>query len=150
MADGQHGGYRQPSNPAPVSGPGALSQRTDGGATQAPQVAAGGGYGDRKAMMDMQGAAPMQGGGNGVPREMLPKLTDPTFNPDEPVTAGVDAGAGIGSAAAGIAPGVGPTQIDDATRERLTAALPVLMFLASQPKASEQTRQFVRQIRGDL
>ena len=28
------GGYRAPSNPAPVSGPGALSQRTDGGATQ--------------------------------------------------------------------------------------------------------------------
>jgi hypothetical protein len=26
------GGYRQPNNPAPVSGPGALSQRTDGGA----------------------------------------------------------------------------------------------------------------------
>jgi len=28
------GGYRQPNNPAPVSGPGALSQRTDGGATE--------------------------------------------------------------------------------------------------------------------
>ena len=26
------GGYRQPNNPAPVSPPGALSQRTDGGA----------------------------------------------------------------------------------------------------------------------
>ena len=31
MAD-KWGGYRQPTNPAPVSGPGMLSQRTDGGA----------------------------------------------------------------------------------------------------------------------
>ena len=29
MADG-HGGYRRPTNPSPVSGPGALSRRTDG------------------------------------------------------------------------------------------------------------------------
>ena len=31
------GGYRQPSNPAPVSGPGALSARTDGGAGNSKQ-----------------------------------------------------------------------------------------------------------------
>ncbi len=30
----QQGGYRKPNNPAPVSGPGSLSQRTDGGPTQ--------------------------------------------------------------------------------------------------------------------
>ena len=29
MADNR-GGYQQPTNPAPVSGPGSLSQRTDG------------------------------------------------------------------------------------------------------------------------
>ena len=48
MANGR-GGYRQPSNPAPVSGPGALSKRTDGGAvegmTQAPKYMAGMRYG---------------------------------------------------------------------------------------------------------
>ncbi|MGZ6788339.1 MAG: hypothetical protein ACXVGQ_00140 [Mycobacteriaceae bacterium] len=42
------------------------------------------------------------------------------------------------------------TQMDDATRERLLTALPVLAWLASQPQASEQTRQFVRQVRADL
>ena len=48
----QQGGYRQPSNPAPVSGPGALSKRTDGGpidglkpSTQAPKYMPGLGYG---------------------------------------------------------------------------------------------------------
>lgn len=146
MADG-HGGQRTPNTPAAVSPPGALSQRTDGGATQAPQVAPGNGYGERKAMLDLQGSAPMQGGG--LSRDMLPPLDAPSARPGEPVTAGADLGAGISAAAAGIT-STSATQIDDATRERLLGALPVLMFLASQPKASEQTRQFVRQIRGDL
>lgn len=35
MTDGR-GGYRRPTNPAPASGPGALSQRTDGGPPVAP------------------------------------------------------------------------------------------------------------------
>ena len=30
----EHGGKRTPGNPAPVSGPGQLSQRTDGGPQQ--------------------------------------------------------------------------------------------------------------------
>lgn len=142
-----HGGNRTPNDPAAVSGPGALSQRTDGGASQAPQVAPGNGYGERKAMLDIQGGAPMQGGG--LTRDMLPPLDAPSARPGEPVTAGADLGAGISAGAAGIT-SIGPTQIDDATRERLLGALPVLMFLASQPKASEQTRQFVRSLRGDL
>ena len=38
-----HGGYRQPSSPAPVSGPGALSKRTDGNApSQAARYISGG------------------------------------------------------------------------------------------------------------
>lgn len=146
MADG-HGGYRRPADPAPVSGPGSLSQRTDGGPTsQPPMVAPGGPYGSRQDMMALQQGAPMQGGGTPPP----PPLDAPTSRPNEPVTAGADAGAGIGMAAAGIRSTPAATQIDDATRERLIGALPVLMWLASQPKASEQTRQFVRQVRGDL
>ena len=31
------GGYQAPTNPAAISGPGALSQRTDGGPTQPAQ-----------------------------------------------------------------------------------------------------------------
>lgn len=147
----QHGGYRRPSDPAPVSGPGALSQRTDGGATQAPMLASGGAYGERQEMQGLQSGAPLQGGGAG-PATAGPTpvpLDAPTTRPDEPVTAGADAGAGIGAAAAGItAPAV--TQIDDTTRQRLLGAMPTLLWLASQPKASEQTRQFVRQVRGDL
>ena len=147
MANG-HGGPRTPEHPAPVSGPGALSQRTDGGPTQAPMLASGGAYGDRKNMQDIQSGAPMQGA-PAPTRAMLPSLTDPTARPDEPVTAGADEGEGMSSAAAGIA-SPGATDIDDSTRQRLLGALPTLLWLASQPQASEQTRQFVRQLRGDL
>ena len=151
MAGEGRGGYRRPSKPAAVSGPGALSARTDGGATdQPPMVAAGGGYGERKEMMGVQQGAPLAGGGGSTPTAAsLPGLMDPTARPDEPITAGADAGPGPSAAAVGLAP-VGATQIDDQTRERLKAALPTLLWLASQPKASEQTRQFVRQLRADL
>ena len=145
MADGQHGGYRQPSQPAAASGPGALSQRTDGGATQAAMVAPGGPYGSRQDQMSIQQSAPLAGGGNPTPpqpqvtRDMLTPLDAPTTRPDEPITAGI-----------GSVPTPNPNGLDDQTRERLQSALPVLAFLASQPQASESTRQFYRSLRGDL
>jgi hypothetical protein len=101
MANGQ-GGYRQPSNPAPVSGPGALSKRTDGGAvegmTQPPKYMAGLGYG-KGGNMEQQSSAPMQG--NDIPSMSTPvvPLTAPTSRPQEPITQGVDFGPGAGSEA---------------------------------------------------
>jgi hypothetical protein len=102
----QQGGYRQPSNPAPVSGPGALSQRTDGGAvdgmtpptpTQAPKYMAGLGYGQGGNMQQQQ-AAPLAGTPEVPPMPVVP-LAAPTMRPNEPVTAGVDVGPGPGSEA---------------------------------------------------
>ena len=58
------GGKRTPANPAPVSGPGRLSKRTDG---QPGSVASGGAYGERKAAEAQQAAAPMAGGGPATP-----------------------------------------------------------------------------------
>lgn len=146
MADGQHGGYRQPSQPAAISGPGALSARTDGGATQAPMLASGGPYGSRSDMADIQGGAPLAAAGQlggGAPvapsRDMLTPMDAATERPTEDLRAGM-----------GAMQGMGASQIDDATREKLVNALPTLVWLASQPKASEQTKQFVRQLRGDM
>lgn len=141
MANG-HGGPRTPNDPAAVSGPGALSARTDGGATQAPQVAAGNGYGERKALMDMQAGAPMQGGG--ISRAMLPSLTDPTGRPDEPVTAGADAGPGIGSMAAGIG---NDQQI---AAEQIRPLLRSLELMANLPGSNPETRTFVRALKARL
>jgi len=96
MAQG-HGGYRKPANPAPVSGPGALSRRTDGG-PQAMRLASGGKYGERKQMAEMQSSAPMKGGEvqNTAPLPPVTGLFEPTQRPNEPVTAGSPLGAGPG------------------------------------------------------
>jgi len=98
MANGQ-GGYRQPSNPAPVSGPGALSKRTDGGAvegmTQPPKYMAGLGYG-KGGNMEQQSGAPIQG--NDIPATPMPNvsLSQPSMRPEEPLTAGINMGPGPG------------------------------------------------------
>jgi len=92
----QQGGYRKPSNPAPISGPGALSQRTDGGATQPATYMAGLPYGQGQQNYDNQVAAPMAG--NPIPQmEMPTPLMAPTSRPNEPITSGVDVGDGPGS-----------------------------------------------------
>ena len=99
----QQGGYRKPNNPAPVSGPGALSQRTDGNATQSATYMAGLPYGQGQQNYDNQVAAPMAG--NPVPKmEMPTPLLAPTSRPNEPITAGIDRGEGPGSEAMGRLP----------------------------------------------
>jgi hypothetical protein len=106
MAEG-HGGMRRPSNPAPVSGPGALKNRTDG---QGAKYIAGGEYGEGQEMMDLQTSAPMskapaaprpRTGRQVVSEEMAPPtpLFAPTERPDEPITAGAPFGPGPGPTA---------------------------------------------------
>ena len=101
---GQQGGPRQPANPAPVSGPGALSQRTDGGPgnqKQPVRVASGGAYGERAAAIAQQQAAPMAAGSptstggtggtpaaGGSPASGAEGVFGPTARPSEPITAG--------------------------------------------------------------
>ena len=90
------GGYRAPSNPAPVSGPGALSQRTDGGPTQGAKYISGLQYGQGKETYSNQLAAPMAG--NPMEQMSMPtELMAPTNRPNEPITAGLDIGEGPGS-----------------------------------------------------
>ena len=99
----QQGGYRKPNNPAPVSGPGALSQRTDGGGTQPATYVPGLPYGQGQETYSNQVAAPMAG--NPIPKmEMPTPLSAPTTRPSEPITAGIDRGAGPGSEAMGVLP----------------------------------------------
>ena len=91
----ERGGYRTPSNPAPVSGPGALSQRTDGGPTQPATYISGLPYGQGGETYANQVAAPMQG--NNFAMEMPTPLMAPTARPNEPITSGIDIGDGPGS-----------------------------------------------------
>ena len=93
----EQGGYRKPSNPAPVSGPGSLSQRTDGGPAQGAKYISGLPYGEGQATYDQQTAAPMAAA---QPTPTMPEVTPlmaPSMRPDEPVTAGINIGDGPGS-----------------------------------------------------
>jgi hypothetical protein len=100
------GGYRAPSNPAAVSGPGALSQRTDGGPTQGAKYVSGLPYGQGQQTYSNQVAAPMAGNTMGanamgdsglVQMEMPTELMAPSARPNEPISSGVNIGEGPGS-----------------------------------------------------
>jgi hypothetical protein len=94
------GGYRKPENPAPMSGPGALSQRTDGGPTQSAKYISGLPYGQGQETYNQQTSAPMAGSNIQQPKPQLLEPTPlmaPTQRPDEPVTAGINSGPGPGS-----------------------------------------------------
>ena len=93
------GGYRRPNSPAPVSGPGALSRRTDGGPVQGAKEMSGGQYGERQEMQALQTAAPMAGNRTPTRASMMPKitpLTAPTQRPDEAPEVGMPFGEGPG------------------------------------------------------
>ena len=126
MANG-HGGYRQPTNPSPVSGPGALSKRTDG-PMHAPVPG-----GNVKAQA-----------GGGVDPSGLTPLGAPSARPDEPITSGMSGGPGAGPAL----PPMGG--LSDEEAERMRSYLPVLVFQASMPEASPALKQYVRQLRAEL
>lgn len=144
MANG-HGGYRKPSKPAPVSGPGALSRRTDGGPTQPVRVAPGGEYGSRQEMEAIQGSADMQGGGGSTPPPppTIP-LGAPSQSPGEPLTSGADLGPGLGPQAAGIA------SDEEATLEQLAPFVRSLEMAANLPSATPETRSYVRALKARL
>lgn len=90
------GGYQRPAAPAPVSGPGALSKRTDSGPAQKIRELPNAQYGEAAEFRTLQQDAPLAqtpapatggspaGGGAGV---SLAALTDPTADPNESVTA---------------------------------------------------------------
>lgn len=144
------GGYRQPSSPAPVSGPGALSKRTDGGPGQPVRAPSGGAYGERQELEQLQQSAALSatpGGDVGAPEAVDPTagligFGEPTQMPDEPVTAGAAVGAGPGLEALGL-----PNQPDQ-DMKRMVQYLPVLEHMANQPGASKAARNLVRQLKG--
>lgn len=147
------GGYRQPSSPAPVSGPGALSKRTDGpmgGGSQPVRAPSGGKYGERQDLEQLQQAAPVSaspGGDVGAPEPApvdanVVGFDQPTQQPDTPVTAGAAMGEGPGLEALGL-----PNQPDEDMR-RLVAWLPVFEHMANQPGSSKSARNLVRQLKG--
>lgn len=146
----QHGGYRRPLNPAPASGPGRLSKRTDGGPGQKLQAPTGMPYGDHQALLAQERTAPMSqsnsippsavpaapAGPGGTPPQLTP-LDAPSARPGEPITHGVDIGPGAGSEALPAAPAVQPTGyltglLGQLSASDMTGALADLYLMAKQ------------------
>lgn len=145
MANG-HGGYRQPSNPAPVSNPGRESARTDRGPRQ--MDITGGSYGSGKEFQEQQSGAPLSGspgqpGGGSAPMPvpMPTGLGEPSQNPDEPVTAGAAAGAGPSARDIGL--DVDP---DLDLAQKFGPILPVLRRMADSSTATAAFRRQVREL----
>lgn len=152
------GGPRTPANPAPVSGPGALSRRTDGGPGNAKQpirVPTGGAYGDATSLQQTQQAAPLAaspGGDQPPPGGLLSGLNLPpgvslgegTTQPDVPVTDGAASGAGAGPEALNL-----PNQEQQDIQQQLKY-LPVYEHMANQVGASAAMRNLVRDLKGHM
>ena len=146
------GGARQPSSPAPVSGPGALSRRTDGGPGQPVRDVTGLPYGQAQQLQSIQSAAPMSAtpGGNVPPPQAAaggapagpPRVPfgAPTQQPNTPVTDGAALGPGAGLEALGFS----NPQSDDL--QSLVPYLPVFQRMANQPGSSKAARNLVRQV----
>lgn len=132
------GGYRKPEHPAPVSGPGAMSRRTDGGPTQPVRDLPNPQYGEQQAFHDIQASAPMEGAS--TPAPSVPFDASST-RPNEPVTAGAAAGPGPGPEAAGLTPDLGR-----ADYQAMKALIPGLEIIANLPQSNPSTRAFVRRL----
>lgn len=104
MARSRRGGSRTPARPAPVSGPGTLSRRTDGGAGQPIRSFPAERQGQREQLAQQQAAAPLSrggpptpgagGAGNATPPPQ--GIFGPSTQPNQPLTAGNPLGAGPG------------------------------------------------------
>ena len=136
------GGNHPPANPAPVSGPGQLSQRTDG---KQPIMALAGGvkYGEQAQFQGIEAGAaiPQQAGMPPAPATPVDQgppptgLGEPTQNPNEPVTAGAADGPGPGTAALNLPPG------DDAQKLRQQFG-PILPALIAQSQSQYATQAY--------
>lgn len=83
----------------------------------------------------------------GPPVDVVP-FGAPTARPDEPITAGIDMGAGPGSASLGMLDEAALTERAD--KDQLIKYLPVFEFLANRPGASASLRNIVRTLKASL
>jgi hypothetical protein len=141
MADGR-GGYQRPSNPAPVSGPGKLSRRTDG---QPIADLADAGYGENKEYRELQAAAPMARAGtpSSAGTDAMSRvigLGEPSLQPDVPVTAGAEYGAGPGVEALGL------DDLDQMDADEFDALKPMLIRRAMRDDTPRSVKTLIRRL----
>lgn len=150
-----HGGPRAPSAPSPVSGPGALSRRTDGGPASQKAVNMGGlPYGENADFHDLQSQAPMSATPSAQPTSntaplagpasMPVSFNSPTQNPQEPVTSGNPMGPGPGPEALSMSASQTPQL------QTFAAIMPQLVKMADDPGTAPATRDLIRYLRSKV
>jgi len=142
------------NNPMNVNGRGGNGQS----GTQAAKYVSGLPYGEGQALMQTQQAAPLAAASSieqsGMPsglasaaasQPVIP-LSERSLRPNEPVTAGANAGPGPGMDALGL--GTADANADMNFKAQLAEYMPALVFMASRPNASPETRALVARLRG--
>ena len=147
VAEG-HGGYRTPSKPAAVSGPGALSKRTDGKPGQALQTLPDAQYGEAADYQQIQQGAPLAKASTlspdapvADPLASVVPLHAPSQQPGTPVTDGAAAGPGQGPGALGL-----PVDPNHADAQYLQKYLPVMIRIADSDSTPPGFKSWVRNI----
>lgn len=132
-----------PMNPlAGPAGPGKYSTRTD--KLEMGSIA----YGEGVETAAIQSGAPLAKSPRSMPAsEVMPKakpitsLYADTESPDEPITTGINMGAGAGSEALQMR-----KEDDSNFRAAIQAAKPVLAYVADLPDTSPETRAIIKQL----
>lgn len=122
------------------SGPGKYAKRTDmQGAKRLPNAA----YGEQKQFQADQAGAPMA---KSAPNPMasITPLTAPTRRPNEPVTAGVDAGPGPGSEILGLK---SPVDVQLQDLSKIAKYMPLMVQFADSPNSTGTMKAFVKYLR---
>lgn len=142
------GGARTPANPAVVSGPGAMSARTDGGVMNPNSPS----YGEGAALESLKQTAPMagstgapagpQGGGMPIDMSRIVGLGAPSQD-QRPVTSGAAAGAGPGPELLGLP--MDPVSERRADVQSLSPAM--INALIASASAEGATPSFKRRVR---
>ena len=138
------GGYHPPANPAQVSGPGALSRRTD--SPQPTMAMPDAKYGEQADFQAIQQGAPMQApagpptpGSGGGPAPLPTPINAPSGRADEPVTAG--AGLGLGPDTSALNLPQGDTR--ESLKQQFGPILPALIRESQSPYATQAFKDSV-------
>ena len=129
-------------NPGEVSGPGSLSKRTDLPPSQGAKKLPNAAYGEQKQFQMDQAGAPMAKTPD-ISAGVI-GLGEPTRRPNEPVTAGVDAGPGPGSEILGLK-STADQQVEDLSM--LAKYMPLMAQFADSPNSTGTMKAFVKYLR---
>jgi hypothetical protein len=142
------GGYRPtaPQNNTGVSATGGAGSKNG----QPNRYISGGAYGQGQALMQQQQGAPMSAGPAPVaaPLPLENQLMQPTNNPMEPITAGVDFGPGPGSEALPKGISAETRGIDNA--DIIKKYFPALVKATQLPEAPDSYKRFISYLSGQI